>query len=119
MNTIQANFLKFLYMDDMLYNRYSVLIQTKLSIINALHNLKDEARKSLLDEVTPILEYLTNTFSLVDRNEVKREKEEQEEKNRIQEEAVLDMLKSTEDSVGSLNDILLKLQNKINQNKTT
>lgn len=103
----------------MLYNKYSVLIQTKLSIINSLNNIKEEARKSLLDEVTPIIEYLTNTFSLVDKNKVRAEREQQQKREAIQEQAIVDLMKSDNEGTGTLNDILVKLQERINSMKSS
>lgn len=103
----------------MLYNKYSVLIQTKLSIINSLNNIKEEARKSLLDEVTPIIEYLTSTFSLVDKNKVRAEREQQQKREAIQEQAIVDLMKSDNEGTGTLNDILVKLQERINSMKSS
>lgn len=102
-----------------MYSKYSVLLQTKLNILTSLSNIKEESRKTFLDEVTPIIDYMTNTFSLLDRNIIKKEKEEQKVKEDIQAQAVMDLVQSEDDSVGTLTDILAKLQNKINESKNS
>lgn len=97
----------------MLIKQYSFLINTRLSLLNALVNVSSDNRNVFIDEMMQLIDKVIGLYSVSDRNKIREEYANKKHKEGLQVAAVMDVIKSGKGIASDYSTVLAELNKSI------
>ena len=99
----------------MLIKQYSFLINTRLSLLDALVNVSRDNRNAFIDEMMQLIDKVIGLYSVSGRNKIREEYANKKNKEGLQVAAVMDVIKSGKGIASDYSTVLAELNKSIHK----